>query len=294
MAIFALLCSFLVIISCKAIKTIDTEINLEFIVPGSNEVIMTRLSSKHNKDVSFYKIVRSVLYINNIVMDCSFTFNRDNHLKCDINNACISHLDQESEIKLHFENLGIGDITIIEIKHRDSKTNYQRSLFYDGLLCIGDSVNCDGHRYIDFITNQNTKMLEMSSINSQIHNKLQCNSKTTKYHEIRLNKDLQQKELEKEENDYDESSEEEKEEKKHHDRQQILGSKRKILSINYNHYNYKNNGNYYHHKYYMDILLTIVLLAMIIISVYNMSYAFNHFKGNDNTLRYQYYDTRRV
>jgi len=283
---------FLVFRFSNSIKSVDTEINLEFIVPASDQVIVATLSSKHNKDVSFYKIIRSVLYINNIVMDCSFTFNRDNHLQCDINNACISHLDsnQVGPIKIHFENLGIGDITIIEIKQKDSKTNYQTSLFYDGLLCIGDSRNCGGHRYIDFITNQNTKMLEMSPINSQIHNKLQCNSKNTKYHEIQINKSLKQREIEieREENDYGSYGDEKKQQ------EQILGSKRQILSINYNHYNYKNNGNYYHHKYYMDILLTIVLLAMIVISVYNMSYAFNHFKGNDNTLRYQYYDTRRV
>ena len=309
---------FLFIICCitNGLKSSDKKIDLEFIIPASDEILHTSLSTQSVQDVTFYKIIRSILFINDIVMDCTFTFDtnsihRNKPLKCDINNACISDLNLEktksspssssNSIKLHFENLGVGDLTIIEIKQINQKTNYQKSLFYDGLLCIGDSQNCDGHRYIDFISDPNTKNLKVSPINSQIHNKLHCNSKDTKYQQIILNQDDKN---ESQDDDEDDDNYYYKEEPV---RPQILGSRRRLMAVNGNNDNndlyvsdrssFENNvKNIIHHNDYMDIILTIVLLAMIVISVFNMSYAFNQFKSgnNNNNNIIRSYDTRRV
>jgi len=301
-------CSYSVLFLClfvilSIVKSYDSTVELQFIVPTSDELISTTLKMQTHRDVTFYKIIRSLLYYNDIIMDCTFTFdtskfNGNQPLICDVESACISSLGDSRRrapassthaMKLHLENLGVGDLKIAEIKRVNTSTNYVKSLFYDHLACIGDSAECDGHRYIDFLYSANTKTFKVSPINSQIHDKLQCDPKDTQYHappasNVNMMRTARGRaradELQPVPDIIGGAS--------HGTRRQLL-SRQSETADNF----LSRQLNILRHGSYMDILLTLLFLIMIVISVFNMSNIFSEYKEAVNGKHYVY-DTRRV
>merc|ERR1711972_416354 len=115
---------------------------------------------EYHPDASVFKSIRSVFYSNGIIMDCTFAFDTskvfaNKELICDVNNACIfpSGLDEPSFTRLHFENLGVGNLQIVEIKRFNQRSPKRNTvLFDDDLLCIGDSEDCEYERFVDLIS----------------------------------------------------------------------------------------------------------------------------------------------
>eukprot|EP00485_Elphidium_margaritaceum_P011623 CAMPEP_0202687986 /NCGR_PEP_ID=MMETSP1385-20130828/3528_1 /ASSEMBLY_ACC=CAM_ASM_000861 /TAXON_ID=933848 /ORGANISM="Elphidium margaritaceum" /LENGTH=289 /DNA_ID=CAMNT_0049342855 /DNA_START=41 /DNA_END=910 /DNA_ORIENTATION=+ len=263
-------------------------LDLHFVLPVHNESLVATLSVPSYHDLTVYKVVRSVLHYGEIVMDCTFSF--DTHtlqqhspppLMCDANTACISTTNNANQLQLHVENLGVGDVGIVEIKHAS------QSLFYDNLLCIGDASQCDGRRYIDFMFDDATQTFQVSTSKSERHRQLACDPKHISYdHLLREPTTLFAAPQQRHHDGGDRSVVEQHE---------IIGSsQRKILSV---HHPYRSatvtqHSHSHSHSLCMDIILTLVLLLLIVFSVFNVSSAFTQLKFKN--ARRLIYDTRRV
>eukprot|EP01083_Nonionella_stella_P045110 121272_1 len=265
MSVFYLPLALLLASYCSPLTSSKITVHVDFVVPGSDELISTKLSMQ-SPQITFYKTIRTVLHIHSIIMDCTFTFdtsyvNHNRALTCDTDTACISPSSTADASLLHFENLGTGDLDIKEITKSDE------ILFYDDMVCIGDSTACDGHRYIDFTLHPVTNNVQISHP-SQSHETLRCNPKDTVYSQNAVP-----------------------------DLPPPSGSTRKLLRIHddiYGDFNYhQNTYQVVSHGHYMDIILTMIFLILIVVSMFNMSYAFHHFKSTTPKRHYSV-DTRRV